>query len=158
MYSIPNRGGGIEYAAGLCRYPIRASSLQVSTHVDSIWIGYGVGGSSHPGARAHARVDLILDTRYNRPPIDGGSGGKTKKTALRKTPTPGLWAAFVRSEHLPAFRVESRVAGQSRFARKPDVARDSHQIRQYAQVKPGARPNRYGVLRAESHRRPDLRT
>jgi len=44
------------------------SSMQVSTHVESIGIGYGVRGSSHPGARAHARVDLILDTRYNKPP------------------------------------------------------------------------------------------
>ena len=97
--------------------------MQVSACVRSIGIGYAVKVCSRPGARAYARVDLILDTRNYKTPHKWGVRGGRQISASRTRFSPGFWAGCRSDRPPPEILVSNlNVAGQTRFARKPGVA------------------------------------
>ena len=97
--------------------------MQVSACVRSIGIGYAVKISPRPGARAHARVDLILDTRNYKTPHKWGVRGGRQISASRTRFSPRILGRLsLGSTACRNFGSNLNVAGQTRFARKPGVA------------------------------------
>ena len=92
-------------------------------------------------ARARPRA-RGLNTRYQiqqNPHRWGVWGEDQKKPHFRKTPTPGLRAGFLRSEHLPGnFGSNLALPGSLASLASPAWPRNSARIRLYAQVQRGA--------------------
>ena len=96
--------------------------MQVSGCVGAVGIGYAVRLSPRPGARAYARVDLILDTRNYKTPHRWGVWGEDQETGSEPFDSRILGKLSLGPTACRNSVSNLNVAGQTRFARKPGVA------------------------------------